>query len=152
MRILVRVLVEGRARTKGSMVAKQRRVIVGGQSLGVGHARLTESTAGSKEWRAEVAWEVRKKIRSARPYEGPVLVSILAFLPQPKSNRDPFPTAMRTGDTDKIARNVFDALVDGGAIKDDAQVVGHACFKAWADDPTRPYTVIEVDTYENEEG
>jgi len=148
MRILVHVLVEGRARTKGSLVPKQRRVMVGGQSLGVGHAHLTESTAGSKEWRAEVAWAVRKKIRGARPYEGAVQVAILSFLPQPKSNRDPEPIAMRTGDADKIARNVLDALVDGGAIKDDAQVVALHSLKAWADNPDRPYTLIEVDTYE----
>lgn len=150
MRILAQVLVEGRARTKGSLVAKQHRVIIGGQSLGVGHAKLTESTAGSKEWRAEIAWAVRKYIRGARPYEGAVQVVIMSFLPQPKSNRDPYPTAMRTGDVDKIARNVLDALVDAGALKDDAQVVSEHSLKAWAADPAHPYTVIQVDTYEED--
>lgn len=150
MRVLAQVLIEGRARTKGSLVAKQRRVIVDGRSLGVGHAKLSESTAGSKEWRSEIAWAVRKYMRSTRPYEGAVQVVIMSFLPQPKSNRDPEPIAMRTGDVDKIARNVLDALVDGGAIKDDAQVVAQHSLKAWAADPEHPYTVIQVDTYEED--
>lgn len=148
MRLIVRVRVPGKARTKGSMVAMQKRVVIDGQSLGVGRARLKESTAYSKEWRAEVAWLVRQYIRSARPYEGAVRVSIMSFLPQPKSNRDPHPTAMRTGDVDKIARNVLDALTDSGAIKDDSQVVAVHSMKAWAASADDPYTLIDVETYE----
>lgn len=150
MRTIVKVTVEGQARTKGSMRPVQRRRNVGGESLGVAHARLVEDTAGSKEWRATVAWRVRQGIRSAGPVSGPVRVTIMAFLSQPKSNRDLYPTAQRTGDTDKIARNVFDALVDAGAIVDDAQVITHACMKEWATDASRPYTVIEVEEYTKE--
>nr|WP_255633192.1 RusA family crossover junction endodeoxyribonuclease [Demequina sp. TTPB684] len=132
------------------MQTKQARRIVNGVSYGVGHARLVESTAHSKEWRAEVAWRVRQGLRSAGPVSGPVRVTVMSFLPQPKSNRDPMPTAKRTGDMDKIDRNVLDALTDAGAIVDDAQVVDLCSAKRWAADPAHPYTVIEVEAYPKE--
>lgn len=150
LRRIAHVRVAGKATTKGSMRPQQRRVVVDGQSLGVGHARLTEDTANSKQWRAEVAWHVRIAMRGAAMCTGPVRVIVAVYLPQPKSNRDPYPTAKYSGDVDKLARNILDALPDAGAIRDDAQVITLHTEKRWAADRDNPYTVIEVDEYKED--
>ncbi len=150
LRRIAHVRVAGRATTKGSMRPTQLRVVIDGRSLGVGHARLTEDTAGSKQWRAEVAWHVRIALRGADPCAGPVRVVVMVFLPQPKSNRDPYPTAKYSGDADKLARNILDALTDAGAIQDDAQVISLHVMKAWAADRDSPYALIHVDEYKED--
>jgi Holliday junction resolvase RusA-like endonuclease len=51
-------------------------------------------------------------------------VSVEIHLALPRKNpRDPFPTNQHTGDIDKHARNILDALADAGVYANDSQVV-----------------------------
>lgn len=111
--ILTEVWVPGRARTKGSLLNNQ-------------------DTPISKRWRALVAECVRKDLASrqllglpAIPYAGPVAVNMFVWLDVSDV------TAVGSGDLDKLARNALDAiaadaksaLMNGGAIVNDSQVV-----------------------------
>ena len=126
--IVTEVWVPGRPKTKGSLDFRR-----GGG--------VTENVAGSKEWRAMVARAVQheRSRRGARtPSVAPVGVRALFVLPfsaGSEADEDcvPAPIAARTGDTDKLARNILDALTDAGAYKDDVQVCKLVCNKVYAD-------------------
>lgn len=127
--ILTQTWVPGHSRTKGSLTAKG------------GHA---EDTPQSKRWRAFMAERVRADI-AARcaacretderhyPYAGPVLVAAYFWL---GSAEQQFATSTPAtwhgaGDVDKLTRNLLDAItadakeaiMNGGAIVNDNQVV-----------------------------
>lgn len=116
--ILPNVFVPGIPRPKGSM-----------RHVGKGH--MTEQVGGSGDWRAAVAYAARGALldmeRLGNPpgvFLGPVSVHIRLQFALPKSKRHPaYPTSRATGDVDKHARNILDALVDAAVIKDDSQVV-----------------------------
>lgn len=152
--IIVNVFVPGAAKTKGSMVIRNRRT-----------GAMKESVIGSSPWRALMAAQVRDDLTrravarcncgsedcAPMPYTGPVRVTVDAALRPPEDPGQDAPTIRRTwyrlalatlqhwaaaiweqsGDVDKIARNVLDALgskslnlkMNGGAIADDVLVV-----------------------------
>lgn len=115
----------------------------------VGHpgrkARLVENRAGSPEWRRLVAGAahdticqqpsghpgpchprpVDGQLVTTWPYPGPVTVALQLRFTRPKSapRRITRPATRSSGDADKQARNVLDALEDAGVVADDAQVV-----------------------------
>lgn len=115
--------VPGAAKTKGSMEAQQPR--------GRGRApRLVQSVEGSERWAALVAETARQAAWSAShsrppfgtgnvlqyPLRGHVAVSLRFWLPTDDV------TKPHTGDVDKLARNVLDALTTAGVYADDVQV------------------------------
>lgn len=131
--LLADVHVPGIPRTKGSL-------------RHIGHGRMVEQHGHSTDWRRAVAATVHEQIRcrcttpgcrnvlAGYPVEGPVAVTIALLFPRPKSapkTRPVLPSTRSTGDGDKHARNIFDALQDSGLIKDDAQVVDHAVSKRY---------------------
>lgn len=128
MRKLIEVWVGGRPRTKGSL----RPVRTPG-----GQIRQVEEVKGSKAWRTTVSNTVipeildevkvdgmrsRWRLREGWPNQSVVIVAARFYFDRPKSNTDPFPTAVTFGDTDKLLRNVLDALKDARVYADDSQV------------------------------
>lgn len=129
--IITEVWVPGNPRTKGSLTAKG------------GYAK---DTVQSSRWRALMAEQVRRDLErrgmnAARfgedplvPYAGAVDVELVAFLAVPSTVNDSVVVPAiwhNAGDVDKIARNVLDAIaadaksaiMNGGAIVNDNQVI-----------------------------
>lgn len=114
------VIVFGQPRTKGSLTA------IPGPKCHCcdkcnahlpNRGRVKESVRGSSSWRALVAREARERMNGRPPIDGPVSVYCYFIL----SVDDV--TVKGAGDTDKLERNVLDALTDAGVYHDDAQVV-----------------------------
>jgi Holliday junction resolvase RusA-like endonuclease len=86
----------------------------------------------SAEWRALAAAQMRREY-TAEPIADTVRVSIVAMMPRPKSrprnvsawqwNGGGFVKRIQKPDVDNIAKAALDALVEGGVIVDDTQVV-----------------------------
>lgn len=118
------VFVPGAAKPKGSL-------------RHVGHGRMVEQLAGSPTWRGAVREVAHKAVRCCDkptcgdlkpgyPAAGGIEVRVRLFFAKPKSapkTRTIQPVTRSSGDIDKHARNVLDALVDAGVIGDDSQVV-----------------------------
>ena len=129
MTSLLDVYVVGTPRPKGSL-------------RHIGKGRMVEQLEGSPDWRHEVVSAAHDAIRETAqgdlavgyPHTGAVAVRIRLFFNKPKSapkTREILPSTRSTGDSDKHARNIFDALQDAGVIKDDAQVVDHHVSKRY---------------------
>jgi hypothetical protein len=128
--IIVDVFVPGAAKTKGSMVMRNRAT-----------GAMKESVVGSSAWRVLMAQTVRDDIARRQPpvaelrspWPGAVSVTVVAYLspgvrmPRSWSEYRDWPIWERAGDLDKLVRNVLDALgsksknpkMNGGAIVDD---------------------------------
>lgn len=129
------ITVPGTAKPKGSL-------------RHVGHGRLIEQVKGSKAWREAVV-VAAAQARDLAGWEcltGSVLVDVQVSVPRPKTVRRDEPTTRSSGDVDKHARNILDALVDAGIVGDDSQVTELRITKeyATADPSTGPSTVIRV--------
>lgn len=105
--------------TKGSMKAfvRGKRAIV------------THDNARTKPWQGVVAHAAHEA--GVTPLEGPVAVELAFFFPRPsghlgskglKRSAPALPITRSSGDVDKLARSVLDALT-GVAYRDDSQVV-----------------------------
>lgn len=108
----IRIVIDGTAKTKGSLKS-------------FGRGRMVEDVIGSKAWRQTVAWGCRSQYRGpALNIAAQVVFEIRVTPPKraPKT-RITWPSTRSSGDVDKLARNLLDALVDGGVLADDARVV-----------------------------
>lgn len=113
--LLLELFVKGAPKPKGSM-------------RHVGKGRMVEQVKGSTDWKDAVSKAVREKVLDETNevpinYIGPVSVSLIFLLPQPKSRKGKQATSQRDGDVDKHSRNVLDSLQAGGLLKNDSQVV-----------------------------
>lgn len=114
-----------------------------------GHHRLIEDNPHTAGWRDLVAAAATQAADDDNPVDDhqPIGVEFTATLPRPqvhygtgrntthlKPNAPAHPTNLRTGDIDKLARLVLDALQDAGILHDDAQVVELLARKAYLDD------------------
>src|ERR1051325_2067987 len=91
----------------------------------VGRGRLVEQVAGSGKWREQVAWAARGQY-AGTPMSTAAVVDFEVRVVAPKSapkRRVTLPVTRSSGDLDKHARNLLDALVDGGVLADDSCVV-----------------------------
>ena len=91
----------------------------------VGHGRLVEQVKGSKPWREAIVLAAAQE-RDRWGWQtatGAVGVEIETTFERPKTSRHERPITRSSGDVDKLARNVLDALVDAHIIRDDSQVV-----------------------------
>ena len=141
------VSIPGKPRTQGSMslvrspdgreVARYAQETVNHRNLVVG------AVAG--------AWGSRVAI------EGPVAVRLGFYYVRPKSHfgtgrnastvkesAPRWPATRNRDDIDKASRLVLDALVIGGALADDGQVVVLRAEKRWQDPGLSPFTLIEM--------
>lgn len=144
--LLLNIHVLGVPKTKGSL-------------RHVGGGRMLEQVKGSPDWRRAVAGTAHEaiicrcttpgchKLQDGYPYTGPVEVEIRLRFDKPKSapkRREILPTTRTTGDADKHARNIFDALQDAGVIKDDAQIVDHRVSKRYCRPSETPGAQIVI--------
>jgi Holliday junction resolvase RusA-like endonuclease len=92
------------------------------------------NSAKHKRWRNAVVFAALDLISEEWiPLDEPVEVSIIFYLPRPKTVQDRiFPTV--TPDIDKLARAVLDSLTDAGIYADDARVIRLTAQKLYADD------------------
>lgn len=132
--ILLSTFVPGRPRSKGSLkhwCMKDRRHTV----------RVEEQVADSAKWKRAVAAHVQREALKAYgrhlQYAGPVELTVYFYFNPDQEDRggETHPVAIGIGDLDKLLRNVGDALVSSGLIKDDQYIVGVQCFKRWAINP-----------------
>lgn len=104
-----------------------------GSKRHVGNGRLVEAS-NVKPWRVSVAQAAEKAIIDAGllPFDTAVVVSVVFFLPRPKTVKRLWPDV--APDTDKLQRAIGDALsIDTDAVlTDDAKIV------KWAN-PTKVY-------------
>jgi Holliday junction resolvase RusA-like endonuclease len=141
-RVLALFRVEGRARTKGSL----RPICTRSRDHKV---YLKEETKDSAHWRRVVALECQRQQKAAWGalvgHAGPVEVRLAVYWARDlseargvapgtvvPSHDTPYPTEVKMGDADKLARNVGDALEDSGLIRDDAQITDWCIAKRWA--------------------
>jgi Holliday junction resolvase RusA-like endonuclease len=115
--------VSGPPKTKGSLD-----VVNSGRA---GGRPVLQDSPASKRWRKLVAYCAEQEMRGvtqAWPLDGPVAVDLEFVL-----SGDP--VAVRSGDLDKLYRNVLDALTDAGVYEDDVQVVRLSGSKVGDGDP-----------------
>lgn len=111
----VRIIAYGQPKPKGSMKH-------------IGRGRMAEQLAGSKPWRFMIAHATLDTIRGLDlgiPLEGPIRIEATITVQRPKSapkRRRTWPITRSSGDIDKHARNLLDALTDASLIRDDSQV------------------------------
>lgn len=128
--------VPGLPRTQGSVRAilpknSKKPIVVQGSSA------TARKALGS--WRSDVAAEARRW-RLHRPFElltCPVRVRLIFTLSRPASAPKTirtWPIGKQSGDLDKLARSVFDALT-GVIWKDDSQVIGLVTAKDYGPNP-----------------
>lgn len=120
--LLLDVFVPGAPKTKGSMDFQPTgaRCTCSPRCRGrLPGGRAVQNVAGSTEWAQLVAYAVRADIarRGLVAEAGAVTVALVFGLPVADV------IAARSGDVDKLIRNVLDALKTGGAYVDDVQVV-----------------------------
>lgn len=91
----------------------------------VGHGRLVEQVKGSKPWREKVTVAAAQAMDSTGwvTATGPVEVSAIVLIERPKTSKQAYPVTRSSGDADKHARNLLDALVDAGILRDDSQII-----------------------------
>lgn len=108
-----------------------------GSKRHVGRGVMIESSKKVKPWREAVKWAVLDAARlhdedgALKPIRGPVRISVAFTLPRPKSRpkRELWPD--RKPDLDKLVRSTLDAIVDAGAIEDDARVIEVRAWKVF---------------------
>ena len=119
------IIVYGIARPKGSL-------------RHVGKHRLVEQCEHGPAWRTAVKDAARAAMDrqvavlgisdtgGGFPLDGPLSVYLTITCNKPASaskSKPSYPCTRSTGDIDKLQRNIFDALVDAGAIADDSRIV-----------------------------
>jgi Holliday junction resolvase RusA-like endonuclease len=100
----------------------------------VGNGRFVEAS-DVKPWRASVADSAFKALSAAEmePFDVPVVVEAVFFMPRPKSVKRVWPQT--APDTDKLCRAVGDALsIDSPVLTDDSRIVKWHASKVYADD------------------
>lgn len=141
--ILLSTFVPGRPRSKGSLkhwCMKDRRHTV----------RVEEQVADSAKWKRTVAAHVQREALKAYgrhlQYAGPVVLRTVFYFDRAREDRpeEAYPVAMGIGDLDKLLRNVGDALVSSGLIKDDQYIVRVEVDKFWGTEPGATIVVGRV--------
>ncbi|MGZ4621496.1 MAG: RusA family crossover junction endodeoxyribonuclease [Blastococcus sp.] len=119
-----------------------------GSMRALGPGRMKHSNAEKlRPWRDAVAWHVREECLAqglSEPLDGPVAVAASFTLARPKSAPKVRWAPDRKPDIDKLARGLLDAIVAGGAITDDAQVVDLRVAKVYPVDGNLPGVTFTV--------
>lgn len=96
------------------------------RSLGKGRPSVHGNAARLLPWRESIKLATLAALNGRERLDGPVSVSVVFSFDKPRSaprTRRCWPVTRSSGDVDKLARACLDALVDGGAMFDDSQVV-----------------------------
>jgi len=94
--------------SKRAFVVKQRAVVV------------DDNKATLRSWRSAVTDAARAELNGEAPDLGPIRVTLMFFLRQPKRPKAVVPIVKP--DVDKLARAVLDGMTDAGVFRDDSQV------------------------------
>jgi len=122
--------VPGHPRTKGSLTARARKCLCCDKCTGyVGKMQLVDTEA-SKRWRKLVAYQAEQAIAQSL-YSFPIVDRVGLDLGFALDIDDVIKDG--AGDTDKLYRNVLDALTDAGVYRDDVQVVRLTGYKIEAE-------------------
>ena len=127
-----------------------------GSKRHVGNGRMIESSKAVGPWRGRIATETQRVMQDHAMLTGAVRVRVWFMLKRPNGHyrtgknahllRDSAPTrpaTVKRNDLDKLTRAVLDGLTEGGAWKDDGQVVDLSVHKHYADG-TSPGCKIEI--------
>ena len=96
-----------------------------GSKRHVGHGVMVESSKKVKPWRQSVEAAAVAAKNGASALDGPLVLSIVFWLPKPTSlsKKKLALGPCRKPDLSKLIRSTEDALVTAGAIVDDARIV-----------------------------
>lgn len=113
---------------------------------------VDEKSRALKDWRAAIANAARDELgRVPRPpMDGPIEVKIYFRFANSKSDPYRFWHAVKP-DLDKLVRAVFDALTEGGAIRDDARICALTTKKRFANQSETVGCTIEIYSLATEE-
>lgn len=92
---------------------------------------LTSDNAKTKPWRQAIV-DAAVVMRGGRSFEAPVHLSVIFYLPRPKSAPKNIHRPAKKPDLDKLVRAVCDALTSAGVWRDDCQVVRVTAEKVFA--------------------
>lgn len=99
-------------------------------------------------WRKAIAQAAHINMAGADPLDGPLILDTTVTLPVLKSDPDRvWPTTRSAADWDHLARAICDALVQGGAMRDDSLIVDGRTRKVYAGQPgalTKPGALIRI--------
>jgi crossover junction endodeoxyribonuclease RusA len=97
-----------------------------------------------KRWRNAVVFAALDLIAEDwEPIDEPVELSVIFYLPKPKTATRELPSVVP--DLDKLIRAVGDSLTDAGIIRDDSRIIAIHAQKLYADD-RGPGAVIRLNT------
>lgn len=122
-----------------------------GSKRHVGGGRMIEMSKAVGPWREAVRADTVRAVNGRAPFEGPVMVQAVVYLPRPqghhgarglKPSAPEFPAGRP--DLDKLMRSIMDGMKAGGVYRDDSQVVDLKARKAYADGPITPGATILV--------
>lgn len=115
-----------------------------GSKRHVGGGRLIEMSKAVGPWREAVRAETQRVMITEFTAAGPLEVRLSFFLPRPASLPKKIQWPAKRPDLDKLARAVLDGLTEGGAWKDDGQVISLTATKEYAGPEDKPGCKIEV--------
>jgi crossover junction endodeoxyribonuclease RusA len=98
----------------------------------IGRGRAIHSPELVK-WRQEIAAVAVREMAARLPLDGPVVLDAKFYLPRPKSTPKRIVWPSKRPDLDKLVRAVGDALVFGGVLADDSQIVRLHATKHYSD-------------------
>lgn len=105
---------------------------------------VTHDNKRTRPWSEAVVWAAREALDGAQPIDGPVALSVVFFLPRPKSTPKRVKDHIKKPDVDKLLRCISDALTRAGIYRDDAQVVIMHAVKKFGDVPGAQIVVEPV--------
>lgn len=105
-----------------------------GSKRHVGGGRVIEMSRAVGPWREAVRAETQRAMQDRFPFDDAVEVRLNFFLKRPASLAKKVLWPARRPDLDKLARAVMDGLTEGGAWKDDGQVISLIATKEYAGD------------------
>lgn len=122
----------------------------------IAHQLIEDYRPGQDEWRERVAYAAKIAEHPFTPGQ-PLVVDVEFRLERPanhhrssrldrplRDNAPAYPVTRSSGDTDKLFRLIGDALVDGGLIPDDSQIIGLTTRKLYTDPASPPGARITV--------
>lgn len=137
--------VERRAVTPWTCRVYARPAPKGTARMGRGHVRDMHGAKGSEEFAiaCEAAFRANAPLKPLGSIHRALAVVMDFYLPRPKRPRCPRPTTRP--DSDKLERNVNDALAKAGVIDDDARIVDTIARKWWATDAEREGVSVRLE-------
>jgi Holliday junction resolvase RusA-like endonuclease len=129
-----------------------------GEPKGKGRPRFTRSGIAytpvkTRSYEASLAWTAAAAMKGAKPLEGPLALTVEAYVPIPSSWSGKRQRMAAAGDirptTRPDADNIMKTLdgLNGIVWRDDAQIVDVRCVKAYSERPRLVVTVTFPDKY-----